>query len=411
MSKTLLTGCRIFDGTGSDLRNQDLLIEGETLRLVGPGAEAGADETVDLAGATVLPGFIDSHVHVCLSTLDLIANLGYPFSYQFFLAERNLRRTLDVGITTVRDASGADLGIQRAVDDGLIDGPALRISIIALSQTGGHGDHWLPSGNVPEVLKAHPGRPSGIVDGPDEARKRVRELIRDGANFIKVNTSGGVFSPRDNPAHAHFTQEELDAIVGEAARVDIPSMAHAHGAAGIKAAVRAGVRSIEHGTELDDEAIKLMLDNGTWLVPTLGVSQFIIDRIDQGAAVAPGIAEKAKSNHQLRADSFRRAVEAGVRVAMGSDSAAEMHGGNLIELRLMHEGGMAPLQVLEAATRSSAELLGIDDRVGTIADGKQADLVVVGGDPLDFAAYPGNVRRVYRRGRLVRQYPAGPAAV
>lgn len=206
MSKTLLTGCRIFDGTGSDLRNQDLLIEGETLRLVGPGAEAGADETVDLAGATVLPGFIDSHVHVCLSTLDLIANLGYPFSYQFFLAERNLRRTLDVGITTVRDASGADLGIQRAVDDGLIDGPALRISIIALSQTGGHGDHWLPSGNVPEVLKEHPGRPSGIVDGPDEARKRVRELIRDGANFIKVNTSGGVFSPRDNPAHAHFTQ-------------------------------------------------------------------------------------------------------------------------------------------------------------------------------------------------------------
>ena len=182
-------------------------------------------------------------------------------------------------------------------------------------------------------------------------------------------------------------------------------MAHAHGAAGIKAAIRAGVRSIEHGTELDDEAIKLMLDNGTWLVPTLGVSQFIIDRIDQGAAVAPGIAEKAKSNHTLRADSFRRAVEAGVRIAMGSDSAAEMHGGNLIELRLMHEGGMAPLQVLEAATRSSAELLGIDDRVGTIADGKQADLVVVGGDPLDFAAYPGNVRRVYRRGRLVRRVP------
>lgn len=411
MSKTLLTGCRIFDGTGSDLRNQDLLIEGETLRLVSPGAQTGADETVDLTGATVLPGFIDSHVHVCLSTLDLIANLGYPFSYQFFLAERNLRRTLDAGITTVRDASGADLGIQRAVDDGLIDGPALRISIIALSQTGGHGDHWLPSGNVPEVLKEHPGRPSGIVDGPDEARKRVRELIRDGANFIKVNTSGGVFSPRDNPAHAHFTQEELDAIVSEAARVDIPSMAHAHGAAGIKAAIRAGVRSIEHGTELDDEAIKLMLDSGTWLVPTLGVSQFIIDRIDQGAAVAPGIAAKAKSNHDLRADSFRRAVEAGVRIAMGSDSAAEMHGGNLIELRLMHQGGMAPLQVLEAATRSSAELLGIDDRVGTIEDGKQADLVVVGGDPLDFAAYPGNVRLVYRRGRLARQYPAGPAAV
>jgi imidazolonepropionase-like amidohydrolase len=409
VQRIALTGGRVFDGSGADFSAADVVIEGTEVVEVGTGLDG--DVVVELAGATVLPGLIDAHVHVCLSTIDLMKNLNLPFSYQFYLAEQNLKKTLDVGITTVRDASGADLGIQRAVDDGLIDGPALHISIIALSQTGGHGDHWLPSGNVPEVLKEHPGRPSGVVDGPDEARKRVRELIRDGANFIKVNTSGGVFSPRDNPAHAHFTQEELDAIVGEAARVDIPSMAHAHGAAGIKAAIRAGVRSIEHGTELDDEAIKLMLDTGTWLVPTLGVSQFIIDRIDAGAAVAPGIAEKARSNHDLRADSFRRAVEAGVRIAMGSDSAAEMHGGNLIELRLMREGGMTPLQVLEAATRSSAELLGIDDRVGTIEDGKQADLVVVSGDPLDFAAYPGNVRRVYRRGRLAREYPAGPAAV
>lgn len=404
MARTQLTGARVFDGSGADLRPQDLVIDGESLRL---GGCADPDETVDLAGATVLPGFIDAHVHVCLSSLDLMANLGYPFSYQFFLAEANLRRTLDAGITTVRDASGADLGIQRAVDDGLIDGPALRISIIALSQTGGHGDHWLPSGNVPEILQEHPGRPSGIVDGPDEARKRVRELIRNGANVIKVNTSGGVFSPRDNPAHAHFSQAELDAIVGEAARVDVPAMAHAHGAAGIKAAVRAGVRSVEHGTDLDDEAIELMLANGTWLVPTLGVGQFIVDRIERGAAVAPGIAEKARANHALGANSFRRAVAAGVRIAMGSDAAAEMHGTNLVELRLMHEGGLAPLRVLEAATRSAAELLGIDDRVGTIADGKQADLVVVGGDPLDFAAYPQNVLRVYRRGRLVRHAAVG----
>ncbi|MDQ7906092.1 amidohydrolase family protein [Phytohabitans sp. ZYX-F-186] len=408
MARTLLTGARIFDGTGADLRAQDLVIDGETLRL---GAGEGAEETVDLTGLTVLPGFVDAHVHVCLSNLDLMANLGYPFSYQFFLAERNLRRTLDAGVTTVRDASGADLGIQRAVDDGLIDGPALRISIIALSQTGGHGDHWLPSGNAPEILLEHPGRPSGIVDGPDEARKRVRELIRDGANFIKVNTSGGVFSPRDNPAHAHFTQEELDAIVGEAARVDVPAMAHAHGSAGIKAAIRAGVRSVEHGTDLDDEAITLMLERGTWLVPTLGVSQFIVDRIDQGAAVAPGIAEKARANHAMRADSFKRAVEAGVRIAMGSDAAAEMHGRNLVELRLMAEGGLAPLAVLEAATRSAAQLLGIADRVGTIADGKQADLVVVAGDPLDFAAYPENIVRVYRKGKLVRRRtpPSGQA--
>ncbi len=403
MTTTLLANARIFDGTGSELREQDVLIEDGVLRLPSPGA--AADETLDLAGKTILPGFIDTHVHVCLSALDMVQNLGYPFSYQFFLAEKNLQRTLDIGITTVRDASGADLGIQRAVDDGLIDGPALRIAIIALSQTGGHGDHWMPSGNTVEVLMEHPGRPSGIVDGPDEARKRVRELIRDGANVIKLNTSGGVFSPRDNPRHPHFTQEELDAIVSEAARVEIPSMAHAHGRDGIKAAIRAGVRSIEHGTDLDDEAIGMMLEHGTWLVPTLGVSQFIIDRIEQGAKVAPGIAEKARENSALRAGSFRRAVAAGVRIAMGSDSAAEMHGSNLIELRLMHEGGMAPLAVLEAATRSGAQLLGIDDRVGTIEDGKQADLVVIDGDPFDFAGYPANVRKVFRKGALVRDFP------
>lgn len=402
MTATLLTNANVFDGTSDDFRTQDILIEDGLIQY--PAGPANVADVVDLAGSTVLPGFIDTHVHVCLSTLDMVENLSCPFSYQFYLAERNLRRTLDIGITTVRDASGADLGIQRAVDDGLIDGPALRISIIALSQTGGHGDHWLPSGNVPEVLMEHPGRPSGIVDGPDEARKRVRELIRNGANFIKLNTSGGVFSPRDDPAQPQFTPEELEAIVGEAARVGVPAMAHAHGVRGVKAAIDAGVRSIEHGTELDDEAVRMMVERDVWLVPTLGVGQFIVDRIDKGAAVPPGIVEKARANHSMRADSFRRAVDAGVKIAMGSDSAAEMHGTNLRELALMADGGLGPMEVLKAATSSAAELLGIGDRVGSIAPGKQADLVVLSGDPLDFTAYPANISRVYRQGRLVRDY-------
>ncbi|MBX3095095.1 MAG: amidohydrolase family protein, partial [Cryobacterium sp.] len=182
-------------------------------------------------------------------------------------------------------------------------------------------------------------------------------------------------------------------------------MAHAHGKAGVKAAIRAGVRSVEHGTELDEEAIQLMLEKGTWLVPTLGVGQFILDRIEAGDAIAPAIAVKARKNHAMRSESFRKAVAAGVRVAMGSDSAAGSHGNNLVELRLMHEMGMAPLDVLAAATSSAAELMRIDDRVGTVETGKQADLVVVSGDPLDFAAYPGNIRAVYRRGKRVRSYP------
>lgn len=400
MPTTVLKGARVFDGTGADLRIADVVIEDER---IGGDAGPGSDvTTVDLTGATVLPGFIDAHVHVCLSSLDLVDNLSRPFSYNFFLAQRNLERTLDAGITTVRDASGADLGIQRAVEDGLIDGPDLRISLIALSQTAGHGDHWLPSGNSPEVFLPYPGRPDGVVDGPDEARKRVRELVRAGANVIKVNTSGGVFSPRDNPRHAHFTAEELDAIVSEAARVDVPTMAHAHGAAGITAAVRAGVRSVEHGTQVDDEAIALMVERGTWLVPTLGVGDFIVERIRAGAKVAPGILDKALATHAHHAEAFQNAVRAGVRVAMGSDSAAEMHGGNLRELRLMDDLVHDPLRVLHWATGSAAELLQVDDRVGTIAPGKRADLVVVEGDPFDFSAYPGNIRAVVKRGRVVR---------
>ncbi|MCL1898322.1 MAG: amidohydrolase family protein [Micrococcales bacterium] len=400
MTRTVLTGGQVFDGTGTDFFTADVAIEGDKIVEVGPGLTGG--NTIDLAGATILPGLIDAHVHVCLNAIDLVTNLNRPFSYQFYLAEQNLKTTLDIGITTIRDASGADLGVQQAVRDGLIDGPDVFISIIALSQTGGHGDNMMPSGNAPAVFLPYPGRPYGVIDGPDEARRMVRALVRDGANVIKVNTSGGVFSPRDDPRHPHFTMAELEVITEEAARAGISVMAHAHGREGIKNAIRAGIRSIEHGTDLDDEAVELMVANGTWLVPTLGVGQFIIDQIEAGAAVPAGIKEKALENASMRADSFQRAVDAGVRIAMGSDCAAEGHGDNLAEFALMHQMGLPALQVLYTATGSAATLMGIEDRVGFIRAGHQADLTIVNGNPLDFAAYPGNLRSVFRKGVAVR---------
>lgn len=407
MTRRVFTGGMVFDGTGSSIAAGEIAIDGTDIVAFGPSVPRQADDEVfDASGLTIMPGFIDTHVHVGLTTIDFLEGMNMPFSYQYFLTEKNLEKTLDIGITTARDAAGADLGIQQAVEDGLIDGPALHISIIAMSQTGGHGDHWLPSGNSPEILMPTPGRPSGVADGVDEVRKLTRTLLRNGADQIKVNTSGGVFSPRDDPKHAQYSAEELAVIVEEATKAGSYVMAHAHGAAGVKSAIRAGVRSIEHGTELDDECIDLMLEAGTWLVPTLGVGQFILDRIEAGDAIPPSIAEKARANQQMRATSFSNAVKAGVRVAMGSDSAAGSHGNNLIELRLMEQMGMPALQVLESATRSAAQLMGIDDRVGTISAGRQADLVLVSGDPLDFAAYPGNIRAVYRKGRLVREFPA-----
>jgi imidazolonepropionase-like amidohydrolase len=247
----------------------------------------------------------------------------------------------------------------------------------------------------------HPGRPSGIVDGVDEVRRKVRELHRDGADVIKVATSGGVLSPRDDPRRAHFRPAELEALVEEATAAGMFVMAHAQGADGIKNAVRAGIRSIDHGIYLDDEAIELMLQRGTWFVPTLVAPQGVLDAVDAGVSLPPAVVDKARMVIDIHRSAFRRAVEAGVRIAMGTDSGVTPHGRNLRELQLMADGGMAPSAVLEATTRSAAELLGVDDELGTIAEGKLADLAVVAGDPYDFTDLGDRVEQVWQGGRRV----------
>jgi len=400
MSRTVLRGGRVFDGTGSPATGADVSIENGRILDIGAGLDG--DAQVDVAGLTLLPGLIDCHVHVTSSGVDLLRRLQRPFSYQFFEAVTNLRATLDCGITTVRDAGGADLGIKRAVDDGLIDGPRLQIAITALSQTAGHGDGWLPSGQSVTLRVPHPGRPSGIVDGPEEIRKRVREIVRAGADVIKVCTSGGVLSPRDNPRHAHFRPDELDALLAEATAADLPVMAHAQATEGIKNAIRAGVRSIEHGIYLDDEAISMMLSAGTWLVPTLIAPFAVLDAAKNGVELPDGVVAKAQEVIGAHRESFARAVAAGVQVAMGTDSGVAQHGQNLRELTLMAEGGMTPQEVLVAATRSAADLLGPRDEAGELSPGKRADIVAVAGDPLDLANLKENIRAVYKDGRQVR---------
>ena len=398
MTRTVLHGGRIFDGTGSPIADGDVMIEDGLISDVGVGLDG--DEQIDVSGTTLLPGLFDCHVHVTMSGISLMRALQSPFSYQYFEAARNLSATLDCGITTVRDAGGADLGVQRAVADGLIDGPRLRIAITILSQTAGHGDGWLPSGIVLDV--PDPGRPSGIVDGPDEMRKRVRELVRAGANVIKVCTSGGVLSPGDSPQHAHFRADELDVLVTEATAAGLPVMAHAQATDGIKAAIRAGIRSIEHGIYLDDEAIAMMLEAGTWLVPTLAAPVSVIEAAKNGVQLPDGVLAKAEAVVEAHNASFAAAVAAGVKIAMGTDSGVSPHGSNLRELALMAAGGMAPAEVLIATTRSAADLLGVEADSGTITPGKRADIVVVDGDPFDFAALKDNIRSVYQGGRKVR---------
>jgi imidazolonepropionase-like amidohydrolase len=396
MTRTVFSGARVFDGTGVDPYPADLAVEADRIVAVGP--ELDGDRSIDVAGLTLLPGLFDTHVHVTISQVDLWQLAQQPFSYQFYLAGANLRSTLDVGITSIRDAGGADLGIQQAVADGLIAGPRMQISLAMISQTGGHADDWLPSGNDVSPDMPHPGRPSSIVDGPDEMRRKVREFIRAGADVIKVATSGGVLSTRSDPRRAHFQPHELDVLVTEATAAGVFVMAHAQAADGIKNAIRAGIRSIEHGVYLDDEGIELMLDRGTWLVPTLVAGQGVLDSAAAGVPLPPVMLEKARAGIQIHRDAFRKAVEAGVRIAMGTDSGVTPHGQNLRELELMVAGGMSPAGTLEASTRSAAELMGVDGDLGTLEAGKLADLVVLEGDPYAFGDLASRVRQVWKAG-------------
>jgi imidazolonepropionase-like amidohydrolase len=406
MTRRVFSGGQVVDGTGSPAAPADVAVQDGRIVEVGTGLDG--DEVVDCSGATVLPGLFDCHVHVMISGVDVLRLLHTPFSYSFYEAVHNLRRTLALGITSVRDAGGADLGVAQAVRDGLIAGPRMQIAISMLSQTGGHGDGWHVCGAEVPLMGPHPGRPATVVDGADEMRRTVRELLRAGADVIKVATSGGVLSARDDPRHPHFRATELDVLVEEAEAAGTFVMAHAQGAEGIKAAVRAGIRSIEHGIYLDDEAVELMLAHGTWLVPTLAAPRAVLTAAAAGASLPEAVVEKARLVQAAHDASVTRAVEAGVKVAMGTDSGVGPHGDNLTELGLMAGCGMSPEQVWHATTLSAAQLLGVDGELGSLEVGKRADVVVLDGDAADLTGLAARVREVWRDGALVA---AGGAVV
>ncbi len=401
MSRIVFRGGRVFDGSGAPLADGDVAIEEGRIADVGPGLDG--DEAVECAGKALLPGLFDCHVHVAFrhEDLDELAVLHRPFSYGFFAIPETLRITLALGITSVRDASGADAGLRQAVDDGLLVGPRMQVSVNMLSMTGGHNDDWLPSGGRLWALE-YPGMPPGVCDGVDGTTRKVREMVRAGADVIKIASSGGFLSSSDDPRQPNFSQEEVDAIVRAARDLGRLVMSHAHGADGIKRAIRAGVRSIDHGTYLDEEAAAMMADAGTWLVPTLTAAD-----ADEEILEHPGVSEavKAKYREQLGSHperaAFRLAAEAGVRVAMGTDCPVAPHGTNLRELELMAENGFTPEQALHAATGSAAELMGWSDRLGTLEPGKVADLVVVDGDPFAFSTLKDRIEQVWKDGARV----------
>lgn len=398
MARTVFRNGKVFDGSAWPTDGDVVIDEGRIVDVGAPGLDG--DEEVDCSGLTVLPGLFDCHTHVTFSgDLDLQRRLTKPFSYRYFEAVENLERSLRIGLTTVREAGGADLGVKHAVERGVIRGPRMQISITMLSQTGGHGDTHMPSGACFRWHQSYPGNPTGLVDGPDEMRKRVRELIREGADVIKVATSGGVLSPRDDPKHGHFRDDELSVLVAEATAAGLFVMAHAQANEGIKAAIRTGIRSIEHGIYLDDEAIEMMLDAGAWLVPTLLAPRAVLDAAAAGQNVLEAAVRKTHEVFTVHTESFRRAVEAGVKVAMGTDSGVGPHGRNLDELSLMVENSsMTALDAWRATTRGAAELLGVADELGSLEPGKRADVVLLEGPFEDLEKLADRIAGVWKDG-------------
>ncbi|WP_239769755.1 amidohydrolase family protein [Mammaliicoccus sp. P-M57] len=401
----ILKNINLIDGTGNDIqKNIDIKIENNVIAEI--GKNLNGDDVIEGNGQYLLPGMIDSHVHVMLEMEPLENRLSTPFSYNFYKAIDHLKRTVDAGVTTVRDALGADLGLKEAVNDGIVLGPRLQISINALTITGGHGDSYTKSGiHLPLLQDGYPGMPSGLCDGVIEVRKKAREMLRAGADVLKVHATGGVTSATDHPDYTQFSVEELKVIVEEAQfRNNRKVMAHAQGLQGVKQCIEAGIHSIEHGIYLDDEAVKLMKEKDMYLVPTLLAPLSVIEFAAE-LGMSENSINKSKQIMQDHIESFKKAHQAGVKIAMGTDAGVFKHGTNLRELELMVEHGMTELEAIVSSTKTAAECLGYDEELGTIEEGKKADFILLEQNPLDDIAVlrdPNKIKVVAIDGKIVK---------
>ncbi len=386
----VITGAALIDGTGADPVSGATIVIDDKGRIerLGPGiTPPGGAAVWDVDGRTVMPGLIDCHVHFMIDIAPMHELAALPLSLKILRAADNARKTLDAGVTSVRDAGGSPLGLKLAAEQGLIPAPRMKIAVSILSQTGGHGDFLLPSGLHYPIGMPHEGLlpewPSSVCDGVDEVRKTVRATLRAGADVIKLCSSGGVLSPSDEPTSTQFSPEEIRVMVYEAAAEGKTCMAHAQSTQGIRNAIEAGVESIEHGVYMDESVVDEMKNQGTFLVPTLLPGETLFDLArEKPGSVLPQSLRKAEEVFPHHRASFRMAVEAGVRIAMGTDAAVCPHGENARELRLMVDGGMTPMQALIASTKTASEAIHSDADVGTLEVGKLADLLVVDGDPL-----------------------------
>jgi len=414
----VLRDALVLDETGGFDGPLDIHVVDGVVAAAGSGLPAKGAVSFDFSGLFLMPGVFDCHDHVALSSLELGEALATPVTRWALEAASNARRTLEAGVTFVRDLGGADAGIRDALARGYVPGPTLQVSVVLLSQTGGHGDGFLAGPGLElspgYLMPDYPGKPPFLADGVEAVRHAVRAILRAGADWVKLATTGGLFSDHDHPLTADFTLEEIETAVAEATRRGKPVGAHAYGGEGLDTAVRAGVRSIEHGGFLTEEQAARMAQAGVWLVPTLSAMRDCLAWARSGR-LDPVKAKKVLDLGLQLGECVRIAKEYGVRLAAGTDYISrDQHGRNLEELALMREAGLAAEEVLLAATRGGAELCGVADRLGRIAPGYVFDAIVLDEDPGDLSCFrePGAVTGVFKGGTPVRAHgrlsePAG----
>src|SRR4051812_17335845 len=402
-----IVGARVIDARSEEPIDADTIVVGEDGRIsaLGRGRAMIPDGVVvvDADGATLVPGLIDCHVHIGGAHERLEESISRSYTESVGVMLQVGKAWLESGVTTVRDAGGAPAGLKKLFASGF-PGPRMQVSVMPISITGGHGDGMTPAGTVLDFDRPMTEIPPGIADGPDAVRKAVRSQIRAGADWIKTFSTGGVYSLMDRPSAVQFSVDELRVMVEEAALAGIHGvLAHAENAAGIKSAVLAGVRSIEHGDGIDDEAIDLMLERDIPLVPTFYISYRMVEpELVEKGITPPWALEKQKALMVDLDRNFRHAVERGIRVAMGTDGVRDDHLPR--ELAHMVDHGMSPIAAFRAATIAAARLLDLQDDLGTIEPGKIGDLVLVSGDPLTEPALwsdPARVVAVVQAGKLV----------
>lgn len=405
--RTLLHCGTFIDVTKGNTQSQvTVIVEGKRVTGVQTGylAPKGTDKVIDLKSKTVMPGLTDMHVHIEGETSkdQLVKRYQFNQADVAFEAARNAKTTLMAGFTSVRDlgGSGVNISLRNAISKGIAVGPRIYTAGRTIATTGGHGD---PTNALSENYTPDPHMVTGVINGAEEARQAVRQRYKDGSDCIKITATGGVLSIAKNGKAPQFQEDELEAIIKTAKDYGFHVAAHAHGAEGIKRAAKAGVTTIEHGTFMDDEAIDIMKQKGTYLVATILAGKTVADSAKVPGYYHPLVVPKALETGPLIQNMFGKAYKAGVKIAFGTDSGVSLHGLNAYEFQYMVEAGMPAIEAIQAATVTPAKILGVEKDLGSIEAGKFADIIATDGNPLQDITQMRKVSFVMKDGVVYKQ--------